>query len=67
MMNPVVVGGNLTKSVKHGLDAIYNEIEGLNELADNLREDSVSFVTAISKILQTNGRVIVCEIGRAHV
>ena len=67
MINPVVVGGNLTKSVRHGLDAIYNEIEGLHELADNLREDSVSFVTAISQILQTNGRVIVCGMGKSGI
>ena len=51
----------------NGLEAIYCEIEGLKEMAMNLRDDAPSFTLAVKHILDTDGRVIVCGMGKSGI
>jgi len=51
----------------NGLEAIYCEIDGLKEMAENLRDDAPNFHLAIKHILDTDGRVIVCGMGKSGI
>lgn len=61
------VNKGLTCVTKLAIEAIHCEAAGLIEMATNLREDSTLFISAITHILQSNGRVIVCGMGKSGI
>lgn len=67
MHSEKTVNHGLTQATLDGLEAIFIEIDGLKEMAENLREDSTLFISAVAEILNTNGRVIVCGMGKSGI
>ena len=50
-----------------GLETIYCEIDGLIELSETLQEDASLFNGAVNAVLDTDGKVIVCGMGKSGI